>query len=314
MITRNNNVITKFLIVLGVIILIETLNVIMILFVEVNDTIGYSVIDMLFFVKYIAIIALFIPLFRWNRDKDYELLKERVLLHTKYVFIISLFYFIVLYIFKYSLVLDVMDILRNKMIEGNPELLLNFSVFVYNRMKFVRDAYQNFNSELILLMEMLFVLWNIRNIMDLKEEDEEVVVYDNFMYNTNLRLYSSILVVTSFLSINLFEYIFYDFVYAIMFFVSFFLFSLSVPLQILTTNVAKMNNVKSTKNKFLVFNKLANIISIVMVIGFVVLVGLNIYVFELGLGTYRMFTAIASFGISTYILFRIVKVRSLVNT
>jgi len=312
MITRNNNIINKFVIVLSVIIFIEIINFIMNLYVNVNDTLGYNVVDIIYIVKFISIVSLFIPLFRWTQDKDNELLKDQVVVHTKFVFVISIFYFLIIYLFKYSIVLDVMDILRNKMIEGNPALLLNFSVYSYNTLKYVKGVFQGFNSELILMVELLFITWNLRNVMTLNTNDEEEVSYDSFLYNKDLKYFSLALVVTSFLSINLFEFVF-DATGALMFFVSFFLFTISIPLHYFVFRIGNSQRKKSTRSSFETFHKITFILGIITIVGFVINLGINLYTRDLGIGTYRIFSTIISLGLGIYVTYRITKNRNLIS-
>lgn len=313
MITRNNNIIIKFVIVLSLIILVELINFIMTLYVNVNDTIGHNVVDMIAIIKFAAILTLFIPLFRWTQNKNTDLLKEQIVVHTKYVFLISLFYFIIIYLFKYSVILDVMDILRNKMIEGNPALLLNYSVYSYNTLKYVMGVYQSFSSELVLMTELLFISWNLRNIMTLKTIEEENVKYDSFLYNVNLKYYSLALMITSFLSINLFKYTFDSMLGAIIFLVSFFLFTIQIPLHYFVNRISNSSRNKSTKSNFIVFHRLTFILGIITIIGFIINIGLNLYQHELGIGTYRIFTSLISLCIAIYITYKISKTKSLLN-
>ena len=312
MITRNNNSIIKFVIVLSVIVFIETLNFIMNIFLDVNHTLGINVIDMLFFIKFLSIFTLFISLFIWTRNKDSNLLKEQVVIHTIFVFSISIFYFIIIYLLKYSVILDVMDILRNKMIEGNPALLLNFSVYSYNTLKYVKVAYQSFNSELILMTELLFILWSLRNIMSIETVEEKHVNYDSFLYNNNLKYFSVTLIGSSFLSINLFAYTF-DTLGAIMFLVTFFLFSLQIPFHYFIFKISNSSRKKSTRSSFITYHKIALLLGIISIIGFIIGLGLNVYARDIGFGSYRIFSTIISLSISSYITYKIIKTKTLLT-
>jgi len=311
MISRNNNTIAKFVIVLSIIVLIEIINFIMNIYLNVNDTLGNNVIDMLYFIKFIGIFTLFISLLLWIKNKNNNLLKEQVVVHTMFVFVISIFYFLILYLFKYSIILDVMDILRNKMIEGNPALLLNFSVYSYNTLKYVKGAYQSFNSELILMVELLFITWQLRNVMSVETEDEENVNYDSFLYNNTLKYFSLALIIFSFLSINLFSYTF-DSLGAVMFLVTFFLFSIQLPLFYFIRKISNSSKNKSTRSSFVVFHNLSFMLGIISIVGFIIGLILNLYAWQIGIGTYRLYSIIISLCISIYITFRIYKTRELI--
>jgi hypothetical protein len=282
------------------------------IYLNVNDTLGVNIIDMLYYVKFLSIITLFISLLIWTRNKDKRVLKEQVVVHTLFVFAISIFYFIILYLLKYSIVLDVMDVLRNKMIEGNPALLLNFSVYSYNTLKYVKNAYQSFNSELILMIELLFITWQLRNVMSIDTEEEESVNYDSFLYNNNLKYFSSALIIFSFLSINLFSYTF-DALGGVMFLVTFFLFSIQLPLHYFVSRISNSSRKKSTSSSFTEFHKLSLILGIMSIVGFIAALVLNIYARDLGIGTYRIFSIIISLCISIYITYKIYRTSKLIT-
>ena len=311
MISRNNNTISKFVVVLSVIVFIEIINFIMNIYLNANDTLGTNVIDMLYFVKFLSILTLFISLLIWTRNKDKNILKVQVVVHTLFVFAISVFYFLILYLFKYSIVLDVMDILRNKMIEGNPALLLNFSVYSYNTLKYIKGTFGSFNSELILMIELLFITWQLRNVMSVETVEEENVSYDSFLYNNNLKYFSGALIVFSFLSINLFSYTF-DTLGAIMFLVTFLLFSLQLPCFYFIRRISNSSRKKSTKSSFLVFHNLSLILGIISIVGFIIGLALNMYASEIGIGTYRIYSIVISLCISSYITFKIYKTKTFI--
>ena len=312
MIDRDNNFISKFVIVLSVIVFLELINIVMNLYVNINDDISYNVVDMLFIIKFIGIVTLFISMYIWSRNKDNNLLKEQLLIHTKYVLMISIFYFLILYLFKYSIVLNAMDILRNKMIEGNPALLLNFSIYTYNTLKYVKGVFQSLNSEFILMIELLFIVWNLRNLMTLKTKKEDVVYYDSFLYNNNLKYFSLALILTSFLSINLFKYEF-ELIEAMMFLVSFFLFSISIPLHSFIRDISNMQRNKSTKSDFTTLHRLSSILSLAILVGAVIYLGLVLYGFTVGIGSYRIIPTFVSIAISGFISFNVMRTRRLLE-
>ena len=302
MINKDNNFIGKFTIVLSIIILFEILNFVMSFYISSTDTVGFNVVDMVFIIKFIGVVTLFISLFWWGRSKHNNLLKEQVIIHTVYVFAISIFYFTILYLFKYSIILSVMDILRNKMIEGNPALLLNFSVYSYNTLKYVEGVYQSFTSELILMIELLFITWNLRNLMTLTKKEEKNVHYDSFLHKGYLKYVTLALLISSFLSINLFEFVF-DFLGAMMFLISFFLFSLQLPLHYFTVKLSNMQPSETTKSVFVTLQKSSFILSIITAVGFVVYLCLIIYGFTVGVGSYRLFSALTSLVLVSIVVY-----------
>lgn len=305
MISKENSAVVKFAIVLGVIILINLLNFIMNIYINVNASLGHTVIDQLFYIKFIAIVTLLVPLYRWITNKDVQLLKTSILVHTRYVFIISFFYFFILYLFKYDMVLNVMDILRNKMIEGNSALLLNFAVLSHNKLKYVQTTYQNFNSELILVIELLFILWNLRNMMALEVQKEEKLNFDPALYTQPLKHLALALIVMSFLSITLFEYTFLSSFDANFFMVSLFLFTVSIPLYVFIRKICRSQSLMATKYEFMTLHRLSLILSSILILGYIVVIIFNIQAMSAGAGSYRIVTSVISLVLSG-VIFRYV--------
>jgi len=288
---------------LAAILVLEMINFITTIYVNTNDTVGYNVVDMILIIKFIGVLSLFITLFWWNHNKDNDVLKDQVVVHTKYIFVISIFYFLISYLFKYSIILEVMDILRNKMIEGNSSLLLNFAVYSYNTLKYVQGVYQSFSSELVLMFELIFITWSLRNMMSLETDPEDEVQYDSFLHNPYLKYVSLLLLISSFLSINLFEYVF-DFSGAVMFLVSSFIFSLQIPLFYFVRSLSNTEKNSSTKSHFRTFHRLSLLLSVITIVGYIVYLGLLI-VFINGTGNYRFITTIISLALSSYMTYRL---------
>ena len=198
------------------------------------------------------------------------------------------------------------------MIEGNPALLLSFAKYSYTTLNYVQGVYQNFNSEAILTIELLFILWNLRNFLTLKTVKEETVKYDSFLYTNYLKYFSLALILFSFLSINLFEYVF-DLINAIMFLVSFFLFSIQLPLYHFLRRLSNLENDKITKNEFMSLHKLSLFLSLISMIGFIIYFGILIYALSNGINSYRLVSTFISIILSFIIFKRILYTMKLTN-
>ena len=162
------------------------------------------------------------------------------------------------------------------------------------------------------MTELLFILWSLRNIMSLETVEEKHVNYDSFLYNNNLKYYSVTLIGFSFLSINLFAYTF-DTLGAIMFLVTFFMFSLQIPFHYFITRISNSSRRKSTRSSFIIYHKIALLLGVISIIGFTVGLGLNVYARDIGFGSYRIFSTIISLGISSYITYKVFKTKSLIT-
>lgn len=311
MIKRNNDYVSKFLVILAVIIFLDFMNVIMNLYVNVNDELGINVVDMLFIIKLVSMISLFAVLLRWNSNKDNVLLKQQLVIHIIYVILVSMFYFFILYLFKYSIILNAMDILRNKMIEGNPATLLNFAIYTYNTLKFVKSSYQGFNSEFILMLQIVLLVWHLRNMMTLDTEEEETKHYDDFLFNRSHKFLAFALIIIGFLSINIFEYI-YTPLEAVMFLISTFLFTIQIPNFLFMSRIWEMDRNSTLQSEFKTFYSITNLLMYISVIGFGIYLGVQVVALSQGFFSYRFFMSVAGFITSLYMLVSINKIRSYV--
>ncbi|QMS85347.1 hypothetical protein [Candidatus Xianfuyuplasma coldseepsis] len=311
MIKRNQDYISKFLVILAIIIFLDVMNVIMNLYINVNDELGINVVDMLFIIKLIGSISLFAVLLRWASNKDNTLQKQQLVIHTIYVILVSMFYFFIMYLFKYSIILNAMDILRNKMIDGNPATLLNFAIYTYNTLKFVKSSYQGFNSEFILMLQIVFLVWHLRNLMTLDIEEEETEHYDDFLFVRGHKFVALAMIIVSFLSINIFEYI-YDPLEAVMFLVSSFIFTIQIPIFLFLNRIWAMDRNHTLPSEFKTFYKVVNVLLYVTVIGLGIYLGIQVIALSQGSFSYRFFMSVAGFITSFYMLLSVNKIRSLI--
>ena len=100
---------------------------------------------------------------------------------------------------------------------------------------------------------------------------------------------------------------------AIMFLVTFFLFSIQMPFHYFIFKISNSSRKKSTRSSFITYHKTALLLGIISIIGFVIGLGLNIYAHDIGFGTYRIFSTIISLGLSTYITFKVFRTTRLIT-
>jgi len=136
--------------------------------------------------------------------------KERVMIvisiYKKVVFsflLLLIVYFISVYLQSYLLIDETLIIIRDKILRGNPALILNFSNINYTTLSYVVGLLQSMNSPLIILF---MALWTLR-LYDRADQIETVIEtkkrYDDFIYTLWIPLFWFVLMIASFLSINL---------------------------------------------------------------------------------------------------------------
>ena len=210
------------------------------------------------------------------------------------------------------LLLDTSDIIKNKILNGNPALIYDFSAQNYKTLDYINGIFGGFNSEIILLTEGLFLLAACLRIDRLSIEEEPEIQYDTFLFDKLLFPLFGFLTITSFLSIDIIEFK-YDIYGAYEIALSLVAFVITVPGLVTAIRIYKHQGKVCTKSQFVGWNKLIYIISAISILFFTLLTILDLINFLISTGSYRIFTALLSLIISIIIFFRAKRVISLEN-
>jgi hypothetical protein len=112
-------------------------------------------------------------------------------------------YFISVYLQSYILIDDTLIIIRDKILRGNPALVLNFSNLNYSTLSYVVGLLQSVNSPLIILFMSLWTMRLYYQASQIETCDEPLNKYDSFLYSMWIPLLWFLMMISSFLSINL---------------------------------------------------------------------------------------------------------------
>ena len=112
-------------------------------------------------------------------------------------------YFISVYLQSYILIDDTLIIIRDKILRGNPALVLNFSNLNYSTLSYVVGLLQSVNSPLIILFMSLWTMRLYYQASQIETHDEPLNKYDSFLYSMWIPLLWFLMMIASFLSINL---------------------------------------------------------------------------------------------------------------
>jgi len=112
-------------------------------------------------------------------------------------------YFISVYLQSYMLIDDTLIIIRDKILRGNPALVLNFSNLNYSTLSYVVGLLQSVNSPLIILFMSLWTMRLYYQASQIETHDEPLNKYDSFLYSMWIPLLWFLMMIASFLSINL---------------------------------------------------------------------------------------------------------------
>ena len=312
MIEKSNVKKVKLLILLiSVITIFDIFTIISNIYVS-QDLDGYGLPDILIYLKTTIFVFVLIILVIWVTNKNYNITKGnlKIIMYLSFVTIIG--YFFSLFMYKYVLLLDTADIIKNKILYGNPVLVYNFSTKNYKTLSYIIHIFGGFNSEIILFVEALFLQHAIMKLDTFSIKSEKKYTYDPFMFDKNLLWLFGLLVAFSFLSINIFQFS-YNFREAFEMAIALGAFVIATPGLVTAISLNSIENHTCTKSKFVSSHHLLMIISIVTTALFTVLSIFLIEDLHNGFGSYRLYTSLVSILISLIILFRTHRALALEN-
>jgi hypothetical protein len=297
--------------IIGTIFIFDLFTIIVGLFVSpILD--GYGLPDIFIYMKASVFLIIFVMLFFWMQNKNFNITKSNLKILLTIAFILIVVYFMSLYVYKYSLLLDTASIIKNKILEGNASLALNFSMINYRTLDYINTIYGGFNSEFVLFFEALAIQMVLVKMEKLEIVTEEVHKYDRFMYDNILFYIFFILSITSFVSINIFKYRF-DTLGSVEVGIGIIGFILATAGLIPAFNISRNKKFSSTKSFLLGNYKFMLSVSVLGVIAYGALFGLNVLFLSMERGTYRIGFALVSFLLSLVIIYRVRKTIVLEN-
>jgi hypothetical protein len=221
-------------------------------------------------------------------------------------------YFVLNYINIYFLIDSTSVIMFEKILNGNPSLILTFTRINYQSLRFILTLMGSLNSPLILMIMLLMNQYLLQKTYHLTVEQEPEIQYDDFLYDRSIILSIVLLVVLSFLSINLFNNS-YDTLGFIEMIVSMPLFLITVMMLIPTFSMFQTKYKKTTRSKFTDVLSFLNFMGIMMLFLGVILLAYNIAAVLLERSTYRLITSSLLFITMFYFWSRVDRIRSLNN-
>lgn len=307
---ERKNKILRYVILYAVILLLDILVIIGNIYIApILENFGMP--DVLIYIKTLISLTGFIIFLLYYNDKiplTYEVIK--IILYLTFLSIVS--YFFSMYLYKYALLSTVSDDILLKILTGNPSLVLDISRTNYNVLQYLITIYSGANSELFLFIQGLFLQFTIIKSKELVLSDEEAFVYDEFLYDKTLKFAIPLLLILSFLSINLFTFRF-DLFGLIEMGISLLAFGIILPSVYLISRVSKTKNTLAKPSLFVGSHYYFKFMSIVSIVLFTSLIGINTYFIIVNRGTYRIMTATLALITSIIILVKSHIVLSLQN-
>lgn len=273
---------------------------------------GYGLPDILIYLKTIIFLLLFILVMVWLKQREPRLTKTTLKLLMVVGLMMIAAYFLALYLYKYMLILDTADIIKRRILLGNPDLYLDFSGLNYRTLMNVLTIFGGFNSELILFAETIVFLMCVYSVDKMLEIEEKKHVYDTFMFDVALFPIIFVWVILAFLSINILSSRF-DLLGSFEIGLAVAGFTAVSAAVIPSYKIYRNRDNECTQSFFISTYRLILIVSIISTILYLVLFGLNVSFISLGRGTYRMISSLLALVFSVIVFFRVKKILSLEN-
>lgn len=273
---------------------------------------GFGLPDILIYLKTAIFLLLFVLVLVWLKQKEPKLTKNTFKLLMVVGILMIGAYFLALYLYKYMLILDTADIIKRRILLGNPDLYLDFSGLNYRTLMNVLTIFGGFNSELILFAEALAFLMCVYSVDQMVLVEEKTHIYDTFMFDVVLFPLVSIWVILSFLSINILNFRF-DMPGSLEIGLAVAGFAAIASAVIPSFKIYRNRDNECTQSFFISTYRLLLIIAIFSIVIYLALTILNVTFVSLNRGTYRLISSFLTLIVSIIVLFRVHKILSLEN-
>lgn len=273
---------------------------------------GFGLPDILIYLKTAIFLLLFVLVLVWLKQKEPKLTKNTFKLLMVVGILMIGAYFLALYLYKYMLILDTADIIKRRILLGNPDLYLDFSGLNYRTLMNVLTIFGGFNSELILFAEALAFLMCVYSVDQMVLVEEKTHIYDTFMFDVVLFPLVSIWVILSFLSINILNFRF-DMPGSLEIGLAVAGFAAIASAVIPSFKIYRNRDNECTQSFFISTYRLLLIIAIFSIVIYLALTILNVTFVSLNRGTYRLISSFLTLIVSIIVLFRVQKILSLEN-
>jgi hypothetical protein len=302
--------IKRYIIILSTILVLDFLTIISNIYISpVLENFGMP--DILIYLKLLTTLTSLILIILFYKEKltiPSYLVKILLLL----VFFSIVVYFLSIFLYKMVLLNQVSDNILNKILKGNTSLVLDISRRNYHILQYLIIINSGANSEFILLLQTMALQYAISNIRKIEYVDEPIHQYDAFLYDRLLNFLPLLLLILSFLSINLFAFRF-DLLKSFEMGISLLAFGITTPGVYLMHQFSKTKNSTTTRSRFISTHLYIWVISILDIVLFLSLIGLNITLIILHRGSYRIITSILALVVSILMLIKSKYILSLEN-
>lgn len=259
--------------------------------------------DFILYGKILIELILIVVLARWIKNQRFQLTMAFVTYSFVFIIFLLSVQSITLYLYKYTKLLESLDIVQNKILLGNPDLVFDFSRQNYTLLKYLTGVYQGITSEIVLFFELMAMMILFNNAKTLTVQENDFVEYDAFMYKKNRPLYYIGIAILVFVSLSLFSLTFehsYQGVGVIIGFIAFYLSAISATLSF---KINRMQFGTATKGLFVAYHKQLIIYGFISAGLVLMMLYFNIVDIRLGFSSYRLITLVLALGGLGYLIY-----------
>lgn len=300
MISRSNRGTMIYIaIILGVLIAFDLLVIITNIYISPHLD-GIAAPDIFIYVKVVLTIFPFILAINWINNDKFKLYKQNFYKFIVVIFSITILYATLMYIYKYYLIYDTAIIIRDRILNGNPDLVFDLSGDNYVTLRYITTIFGGFNSEFSLMAQALFLFSAINQTAKLEIVKEAMHRYDLFLFKSKLLPLNILLVLFSFVSMDLIS-IKYTLIEPIGLAISTIAFIITIPMLISSISIFKTSGHECSKSFFNKNHTLIQYGALINMILFIALIVVNAIISFKIAGTYRLETSIVALIISILI-------------
>lgn len=255
------------------------------------DTLYLS--DVMLWIHLFFMISGYIYIKYFQRLKDVQFVVSIYRYVLLMMLMLHIVYFISVYLQSFLLIDETLIIIRDKILRGNPALILDFSNVNYTTLSYVTGLLQGINSPLILLF---LTLWTTRlyyTANRIQQVEEIPKKYDHFLFPFAIPVFWFLLVISSFLSINLLT-VRYDALQSLEMFISIIFFSVSLIGFLVSYAWYKRKNMPSKPSQMTALHRFLALLLLPLII---LSVSLLTYHVLTSFQTYRIYSVSVSIGI-----------------
>lgn len=298
----NKHKVTVITIFLITVLIVDVFGAISTIYMNVRlDT--FTLPEFVLYGKILIELILIAVLIRWTQNSRFKLTKEFVM----YAFIFIIFLLsvqaITMYLYKYTKLLESLDIVENKILLGNPDLVFDYSRQNYALLKYLTGVYQGITSEIVNFFELMIMMILMNSAKNLVVEKNEFVEYDAFMYKRLRPLYYIGLSVLIFVSLSLFSLTYEHSYQGIGVIIGFIAFYLSVISAVLSFKINQMQYGTATKALFVAYHRQLKIYGIISAVLVLMMLYFTFVDMQLGASSFRVIVLIGALGALGYLIY-----------